>query len=106
MLWPYALNVLSDQFNDIKVDDDGVTPTENFSVTTMDTTLKNQYTWYYQYSHKTMGFRKKHTWFTQVGSAIVSQNLSQALTFTCSLSCPSTKSNNWPNITSIPCVSL
>ena len=34
MLCTYALKVFTEKLNQIKVDDDGITPMENFSVTT------------------------------------------------------------------------
>ena len=44
MLWPYALKSFVEQFIEIKVDDDGITPMENFSGTTTDINPKNHHT--------------------------------------------------------------
>ena len=43
ILWPYALKDFLEQLNVIKVDDDGITPTENFSGTTIDINIKNHH---------------------------------------------------------------
>ena len=40
MLWPYALKEFSEELNKIKVDNDGITPMEKFSVTTKYITSK------------------------------------------------------------------
>ena len=45
MLWPYALKDFSEQWNVLKVDDDGITPMEKFSGTTADIFPKNHHTW-------------------------------------------------------------
>ena len=45
ILFTYALKAFSEQLNVINVDDDGITPMENFECTTTDITLKNHHTW-------------------------------------------------------------
>ena len=45
MSWPYELKDLSEQFNVLKVDDDGITPMEKFAGTTTYINLKNYHTW-------------------------------------------------------------
>ena len=45
MLWPYAMNAFVDQFNLLKVDDDGINTTEKFAGITIDINLKNHHTW-------------------------------------------------------------
>ena len=45
MLWPYSLKPCVEQLNELKVDDDGITPIEKFAGTTTDITLKNHHTW-------------------------------------------------------------
>ena len=41
ILWPYELNSFEEFFNEIKVDDGGITPMENFPDTTTYITSKN-----------------------------------------------------------------
>ena len=45
MVWIYELKVFSEQFNEFNVDDDVITPMENFAGTTTDITPKNHHTW-------------------------------------------------------------
>ena len=45
MLWLYELKYFAEQLNELKVDDDGITPMESFAGTTTDITTKNHYTW-------------------------------------------------------------
>ena len=45
MLCNYALKDLAEQFNQIRANDDGITPVENFEVTTTVITLKHHHTW-------------------------------------------------------------
>ena len=40
ILWPYELKAFGEQLNVLKLDDNGITPMENFSVTTTDITIK------------------------------------------------------------------
>ena len=40
MLFPYVLKAFAGQINELKLDDDGITPMENFADTTTDITLK------------------------------------------------------------------
>ena len=39
MLCPYELEAFLEKFNELKVDYDGITPMNNFAVTTIDITL-------------------------------------------------------------------
>ena len=45
MVWPYAMKYFAEQWNVIKVGDDGITPMEKFAGTTTDITLRNHHTW-------------------------------------------------------------
>ena len=45
MLCPDVLNFFAEQFNEIKVDGDGITTIEKYAGTTTDITLKNNHIW-------------------------------------------------------------
>ena len=45
ILWPYALKASTEQFNELKVYGDGVTPMEKITGKTTDITLKNHHIW-------------------------------------------------------------
>ena len=48
MIRPYALKAFEEKINELKVDDDGITPMEDFVCTTTDITLINHHTWVYK----------------------------------------------------------
>ena len=45
IIWTYALKDFAEKFNELKVDDDGITMMAKFSGTTTDIILKNHHTW-------------------------------------------------------------
>ena len=45
LLWPYELKAFSGIFNELKVNDYGITPMKKLSSTTTDITIKNHHTW-------------------------------------------------------------
>ena len=45
ILWFYELKNLAENFNELKVDDNGITPIDKFAGTTTDITVRNPHKW-------------------------------------------------------------
>ena len=45
MLWPYALKAFEEKMDELKVDDNRITPMKDFSGTTTDINVKSHHSW-------------------------------------------------------------